>query len=184
MYSSAREPLKLLLYKLENVHLVLLRPEVAEHRDDPRQQPRGRAQPQRHQHQEEEDGEELRSDIKLGDHLGVADEGESGPGPDHLRDGDPELVGEVAEDGEDDSPGEDGGQGVCYRDDEGIPVAIVVELVVGGVGHDHPEAHAEREEALGDGSVPDPGLQQPLPLRGEEVDEALGEKLNIFKVFK
>ena len=146
MYSSAREPLKLLLYKLENVHLVLLRPEVAEHRDDPRQQPRGRAQPQRHQHQEEEDGEELRQEVELGQGRGVADEGQAGPGVHDLTDGNAQLVSQTPQDGEDDEPGQEGGEGVREADDESISVGVVSEVVVRGVGYQSSKARGEREE--------------------------------------
>ena len=48
------------------------------------------------------------------------------------------------------------------------------EPVVGGVGDDDAEADPEAEEGLRDGRVPDPGLQQPLPLRREEECEAGG----------
>ena len=65
-------------------------------------------EPQRDQHQEEEGREELRGDIEVGDHLGVADEG-------HLCDGDTELVKEVAEDA-----AEEGEVGVEKRTDKRV----------------------------------------------------------------
>ena len=42
---------------------------VARHGHDVGDHPRGGAQPQRDQHQEEEDGEQLRRRVKLGDYL-------------------------------------------------------------------------------------------------------------------
>ena len=126
------------------------------------------------------------------DHLWVADEGKPSARLDDLLDGAAELVREVSEDGEDDGPGQHRGQGVRRGDDQGVPVAVVpepahceyvtaihssneeYEPVVGGVGDDDAEADPEAEEALRDGRVPDPGLQQPLPLRREEEGEAGG----------
>ena len=103
-----------------NSHLVFLRPEVTEHRDDPSQQPRGGAQAQRDQHEEEEDGEELREEVKLGQGGWVAHKGQAGPRVDHLTDRNSQLVSQASEDGEDDEPREEGGEGVGEADDESI----------------------------------------------------------------
>ena len=43
-------------------------------------------------------------------------------------DWDPELVGEIAEYGEDDEAGQEGGEGVRHTDDQGIPVGVMREL--------------------------------------------------------
>ena len=43
---------------------------------------------------------------------------------------------------------------------EGVDVAVVVEVVVGGEGDQHPEADAQRVEDLDCGVYPDPWLQQ------------------------
>ena len=152
----------MLLYKF---HLVFLRPQVTEDRDDPSEEPRGGAQPQRDQHEEEEDREELREEIKLGQGGGVADEGEAGPGVDHLTDRNSQLVSQTPEDGEDDEPGEEGGEGVGEADDESISVGVVSEVVVRSVGDESPEPGGEREEGLSDGSVPDLDVEELLPLR-------------------
>ena len=41
---------------------------------------------------------------------------------------------QISKDGEDDNPSEDRGERVADADDEGVPVAVVGELVVAGEG--------------------------------------------------
>ena len=41
---------------------------------------------------------------------------------------------QISKDGEDDNPSKDRGEGVADADDEGVPVAVVGELVVAGEG--------------------------------------------------
>ena len=114
----------------------------------------GGAQTQRDQHQEEEDREDLRHQVELGQDLRVADEGQAGPRLDDLLHGELQLVGEMAEDGEDDGAGQEGGEGVGEADDESVLVGVVSELVVWTVGCQGPEPNTQREERLSDGRVP------------------------------
>ena len=57
-----------------------------------------------------------------------------------------------ANDGEDDEAGEDAGGAVGEGDEDGVPVAVVGELVVAGEGDQASEAGSKRVENLG-GSV-------------------------------
>ena len=57
-------------------------------------------------------------------------------------------MGHVAEDGEDDKAGQEAGEAIDGARDDGVPVAVVVELVVGGEGEEGPEPGAEGEEDL------------------------------------
>ena len=57
-------------------------------------------------------------------------------------------VGHVAEDGEDDGGGEEACEGVDGADDEGVPVAVVVELVVASQGKKSANANSIRVEDL------------------------------------
>ena len=65
------------------------------------------------------------------DELRVGEEDEAGAGPDDAVDGEVVNGGHVAEDGEDEDPGGEAGAGVDQAGDEGVPVAVVVEGVVG-----------------------------------------------------
>ena len=89
--------------------------------------------------------------------LGVADEGEAGPGLDDLSHGEVELVSEVAENGEDHGPGEKRGEGVGEADNERVLVGVVPELVVGAVRGQGPEPNTQREEGLSHCCVPNLG---------------------------
>ena len=55
-------------------------------------------------------------------------------------------MGEMAEDGEDDGAGQEGGEGVGEADDESVLVGVVAELVVGTVGGQGPKPDTQREE--------------------------------------
>ena len=57
-------------------------------------------------------------------------------------------VGHVAEDGEDDGGGEEACEGVDGADDQGVPVAVVVELVVASQGKKSANADSIRVEDL------------------------------------
>ena len=54
----------------------------------------------------------------------------------------------VAEDGEDDGGGEEAGEGVDGADDEGVPVAVVMELVVASESKKCADANSIRVEDL------------------------------------
>ena len=131
---------------LEKKLLVDAREGVVDGCCDGRDETDSRAETQRDQHQEEEDSEDLRHKVELGQHLRVADEGETGPGLDDLLHGEPQLVGEMAEDGEDDGAGQEGGEGVGDADDETVLVGVVAELVVGTVGGQRAKPNTQREE--------------------------------------
>ena len=60
----------------------------------------------------------------------------------------PLRVSHVAEDGEDDRGGEEAGEGVDRADEEGVPVAVVVELVVAAQGKKSSNANSIRVEDL------------------------------------
>ena len=61
-------------------------------------------------------------------------------------------MGHKADDGEDDEAGEDAGGAVGEGDEDGIPVAVVGELVVAGESDQTSETGSKRVENLG-GSV-------------------------------
>ena len=115
---------------LEEKLLVDPRESVVDGCCDGRDEAHRGAQAQCDQHQEEEDREDLRHQVELGQDLRVADEGQAGSGLDDLLHGEPQLVGEMAEDGEDDGAGQEGGEGVGEADDESVLVGVVSELVV------------------------------------------------------
>ena len=82
------------------------------------------------------------------DELRVGEEDEAGAGPDDAVDGEVVDGGHVAEDGEHEDPGGEAGAGVDDAGDESVPVAVVVELVVGAQGRQGPGAHTVCEEYL------------------------------------
>ena len=125
------------------------------------------SKPECDQHEEEDDGEEVAC-RKACQHLWVADESKSSRALYHILNLLPCLVGQMAEDGEDDGAGEQGGECVCEADDEGVPAGGVAELVEGGVGGEGAKANAEAEEGLGDCGVPHFWLDQFLPFWCEE----------------
>ena len=58
---------------------------------------------------------------------------------------------------------------------ESLPHDVVLEWVVGAHGHEAATSHAEREEDLHGGSLPDLDVAQPVPLRDHvELDAFLG----------
>ena len=59
-----------------------------------------------------------------------------------------------AHDGEDDEAGEDAGGAVGEGDEDGVPVAVVGELVVAGQRDQPPEAGAQGVENLGSSVSP------------------------------
>ena len=71
--------------------------------------------------------------------------------------GDIVVSSEVTEYGEHHQPGEDRGEGVAEPHDEGVPVAVVMELVVAGERQLTAVAHREGEEYLRSCSAPDLG---------------------------
>ena len=99
------------------------------------------------QHHEEKEGPEGGG----GDgehHLGVDEEGEPGTGLDHIPHIDLLGVSHVPEDGEDDDGREERGEGVDAAHEDGILVAVVVELVVASKGEKGANADSIREEDL------------------------------------
>ena len=67
---------------------------------------------------------------------------------DHISDREVSLVRHEAHDGEDDEAGEDAGGAVGEGDEDGVPVAVVGELVVAGQGDQATEAGAQGVEDL------------------------------------
>ena len=65
------------------------------------------------------------------------------------------AIRQVAQDGEDDQPGKDGGDGVADAHNEGVSVTIVPELVVAGERQLAAVTHGEREENLRGRRAPD-----------------------------
>jgi len=63
-------------------------------------------------------------------------------------------VSHEAHDGEDDEAGEDAGGAVGEGDEDGVPVAVVGELVVAGQRDQPPEAGAQGVENLGSSVSP------------------------------
>ena len=57
-------------------------------------------------------------------------------------------VGHVTQDGEDDGGGEEAGEGVDGADDQGVPVAVVMELVVASESKKSADANSIRVEDL------------------------------------
>ena len=66
----------------------------------------------------------------------------------NIRHGQVCLVSHEADDGEDDEAGEDAGGTVGEGNEDGVPVAVVGELVVAGQRDQTPEAGAQRVEDL------------------------------------
>lgn len=64
--------------------------------------------------------------------------------------------------------GQNGGQKVDDRDEHGIKVAVVVNLIVTGEGNDSSKTQTEGKEDLGGGLPPHLRLQHLLQLRCEE----------------
>ena len=85
------------------------------------------------QHDEEYDGPNDRAG-KFEHQVGIREEDEAGSGVDHFVDGSFLDVSHVAQNGEDEHAGDEAGHGVDHAGDDGVFVAIVVELVVGPQG--------------------------------------------------
>ena len=66
----------------------------------------------------------------------------------HLRNGHGLFVRHVAQVGEYHQTGVEASEGVHHASDEAVPVAVVGEGVVGGVGQVDSEARTDREEYL------------------------------------
>lgn len=81
-------------------------------------------------------------------HLGVDQEREAGARLDHIPHLDLLGVGHVAEDGEDDDGREEGGERVDAAHEDGVLVAVVVELVVASEGQKGANTDSIREEDL------------------------------------
>lgn len=61
----------------------------------------------------------------------------------------------MPQDGEDGEAGKDAGHAVHHADKDGVREAVVVELVVGGEGHQPTPRHGEGEEDLRGRVLPD-----------------------------
>ena len=82
-------------------------------------------------------------------HLRVDQEGQAGAALHHVPNVDTLGVGHVAEDGEDDGGREEAGEGVDGADDDGVPVAVLVELVVAAQSQEGPDSNPVGVEDLG-----------------------------------
>ena len=82
------------------------------------------------------------------DDFGIDEERQSGSTLHHVTNLHSFRVGHVAEDGEDDGGGEEACEGVDGADEQGVPVAVVVELVVASQGKESTNADAIRVEDL------------------------------------
>ena len=146
------------------------------------------------QHDEEEEGPE-RGGRHGEHHLGVHQEGEPGPGLDHVPHLHPLGVRHVAQDGEDHHGGEEGGEGVDAADEDRVLVTVVVELVVAAQRQQSADTNSVGKEDLGASiyeqiqystysvysttrlTYPDLALGEPVPVRGEEVLDAVQRAL-------
>ena len=82
------------------------------------------------------------------DQVWVGEEHEAGAAVNHLVYGGLLDVRHVAQDGEDHHGREEGGEGVDAADDNGVLVAVVVELVVASEGQKGADSDSVREEDL------------------------------------
>ena len=82
----------------------------------------------------------------------------------HLTDRQVGLFGPEAHDGEDDEPGKHTGGAVGDGNQDGVPMAVVVELVVGGQSNQSSKCRAQGVEDLSGGCGPDLHLLQALQL--------------------
>ena len=82
------------------------------------------------------------------DNLRIDKEGETRARLDHISHLHTLGVGHVAEDGEDDHGGEEGGEGVDAADHDGVLVAVVVELVVAAQGQQGSNTNSVGKEDL------------------------------------
>ena len=102
---------------------------------------------QRQQHHEEESGPEGRG--REGEHnLRIDEEGEAGAWLHHVAHLHTLGVSHVPQDGEDDCGREEACEGVDGADDEGVPVAVVMELVVAAQRQEGPDSHPVGVEDL------------------------------------
>ena len=99
------------------------------------------------EHHKEEEGPE-RGGCDGEHHLWVDQERETRARLDHIPHLDLLGVGHVAEDGEDDDGREEGGERVDTAHEDGILVAVVVELVVASEGQKGADSDSIREEDL------------------------------------
>lgn len=147
---------------------------VADDRDNCALQGHNGPDAQDEEHEEEQDGEELRHRLELGDGVRVRDEGQPGATAHHIPDIlDLQVVRQVAQNGEYRDPAQQAGQRVQRGHDHGIAVDAMVEAIVRGEHDDRPGADGQREEALHHRLLPDRGVQQLAPLRLQEEDDAV-----------
>lgn len=146
---------------------------VAKRRDHGFQPPEGAVQPQRDQHEEEDDGPEDRPGHG-GDGLGVDDEDEPRPLQPHHLDALVLDVRHVPQNWEDDESGQEARQTIDAAGEDRVSVAVVVEFVVAREGQQRAETGTQREEDLGGGVYPHFRVVQLVPLGGEVVADAVG----------
>ena len=82
----------------------------------------------------------------------------------HLADRKVCLLGHEAHDGEDDEPSENTGGAIGDGNQDGVSVAVIVELVVGGQSDQSSKCRAQRVEDLSGGCRPDLYILQTLQL--------------------
>lgn len=181
--------------KDHNVPLLLRGKLILEHRRQARDHGHIAANAQHEEHEKEEYREELRYHLELGNGIGIRDESQAGSAIHYTRNiRGIILVRQVAQDAKDDDTREQrservqGGYnvGIPAAEREGItregggaaggpnsPVDILAETIVGGVHDNVTKADGKREEHLGDSCIPHLRLQQLMPLRLEEVQDAI-----------
>ena len=128
--------------------------DVADDSNDSAGEAGGWAKPKGDQHEEEKNRKELGQEVKLSEGTWVADKGESRSRINNVLHRDLELEGKVTKNGEDDEASKERGEGVGHADDEGVPVRVVPEVVVGGISDEGSEAGGEGEERLSYSGIP------------------------------
>ena len=158
--------------ELEPARPEITRPVVHQPADERLHDAELRIEAQQQQHGEEQHAPEDRR-VQLQDHLGEDQEGQSGAAANNVVHGDALGLSHEPQDGEDDDGRVEGGERVDAADHEGVPVAVLVELVVGTEGEQGADSDSVRVKDLG--AAVDPTLRhgQSVPVRGEEVDDAV-----------
>ena len=90
-------------------------------------------------------------------------------------DGNAQVVGQKANNAENDQSGVEGRQDVAGSDEEGVFEAVVVELVVTGQSDETAPARGQREEYLHGRVAPHRSLQQQLPPGRQVIQNAVRE---------
>lgn len=97
----------------------------------------------------------MRPKVEFGDGVWIGDERQSQAGIHYLHDVRvAHLISEIAENAENCAASHQRGERVEQRDNVGVTVDVLVETIVRRVHDDVAEADGQREEALGDGVIP------------------------------